>query len=836
MIRQSFAADWFVATITDGVDGAAVGPISVPHDAMLFETRDGTLSYGHNTGYYPGGDYRYTKTFEAPAQWGTGRVVLEFEGVYRRSEVRLNGALIGGRPYGYSLFHVDLTPHLRFGERNVLEVIARNSEQPNSRWYTGSGIFRPVTLLVGGAVHVEPLGLRITTTRVDGQTAEIEIATEITNSTDSPRNVTVTAMVRDASGRERGVAYGAVQLLPGVTAVSRLPLSIPDAALWSSESPSLHVAEVTVNADGEVIDVDRATFGIRTITADSVHGLRINGETVTMRGAAIHHDNGVIGAHTLDAAEDRRVRILKESGYNAIRSAHNPLAPATLRACDKYGVLVMDELSDTWWRAKGAHDYSHDFLEWWERDLTALVRKDYNHPSVVLYSLGNELAETASRQGVELSARMVALVRELDSTRLTTNAINGFVALFAPTNDPTGAEPTASKREKSPASERDHGAAILVANLLIGTIEKVMHGVARLAAVDRKTRDIHATVDVAGYNYMHRRYEMDAIAYPDRVIVGSETQATQTSEIWRIIEKLPNVIGDFVWTGWDYIGEVGIGAPRYDDKRRLMVPFPARLAGLPIIDITGHRQTQSYVNEIIWRRRTDPVLAVRPLNHSHQKRVPGGWRGSDSIRSWSWEGFEGRPAIVEVYADAARVELQLDDVTIGSRTLRDDDDLLSQFRVPYRAGTLTAIAFDRSGAEIGRDTLISARTTLRITARSEVSSLRADSADLAYIPIELTDESGIVRPLADRTISVTVSGAGTLLGLGSADPMSPEGFVNPTCMTYYGRALAVVRAGTQPGSIDVRIEAQGCSSVALSVPVGVVGVGASTTDFLETNS
>lgn len=810
MLRTHFNDDWYVEKI--GSDRAPVGPLSVPHDAMMYEHRDPTLAFGHNTGYFPGGEYRYTKRFHAPDDWQDKAVILEFEGVYHRSEVYLNGERVGGRPSGYALFHVALGDELKLGQKNELEVIARNADQPNSRWYTGSGIYRPVHLLVGDRVRVTPTGLRVSTLTLNQSQALIEVATEIVNSGATARLVTVGVTVSVADGGDVASAAEEVTIEPQETIIVRQRLSVADPQPWSPDSPVLHHARVLIHEDGLVVDSEQADFGIRVISADAKHGLRINGAVVKLRGAGIHHDNGVIGAHTLDAAEDRRVRILKESGYNAIRSAHNPLSVATLRACDKYGVLVMDELSDAWWINKMTFDYGTDFVEWWQRDLESMIAKDVNHPSVVLYSLGNELSETASVEGIEQSREMVSLVRALDPTRLTTNAINGFVNMFAPTR-------SSRVRARASAEAKEAGSAILIANLLIGTIEKVMHSVARLRAVDKKTRGIHATVDVAGYNYMHRRYEMDGRTYPDRVIVGTETQATSTAEIWREIERLPHVIGDFVWTGWDYIGEVGLAAARYDDKRRLFVPYPALLAGTPIIDITGFRQTQSYVNEIIWHLRRGPHLAVRPLNRVGHKRVAGGWRGSDSIRSWSWTGFEGVPATVEVYADAARVELLVDGTLIDSRSLRAEDNFLTVFTVPYRAGRLSARAYADDGSLIGEDALVTAGDDVHLRVTPEVAALKADGADLAYITIELTDNKGIVLPLADREVAITVTGAAQLLGFGSANPLSPGGFSDTRTTTYFGRALAVVRAGFEAGDVSIVVEADGCEPITMSLQV-----------------
>ena len=340
----------------------------------------------------------------------------------------------------------------------------------------------------------------------------------------------------------------------------------------------------------------------------------------------------------------------------------------------------------------------------------------------------------------------------------------------------------------------------------------------RLPAVDKRTRDAFADLDIAGYNYMSGRYTVDGHRHPRRVIVGSETSPTDTVAIWQEIEHLPQVIGDFTWTGWDYIGEAGYGVVRYDERRQLYAPYPGLLAGVGVIDITGHRQTQSYLNEIAWHRHRGPCIAVQPVIHAGEKRTARAGR-TDSIRSWSWEGCEGRIATVEVYADADNVDLLLDGVTVGSEAAGPRNGYLAQFSVPYRAGRLTAVAYDASGREIGTDTLASAGTELCLTVRPETLELRADGNDLAYIPIELTDDAGIVRPLADRPVTVHLTGPGTLLGFGSAAPITSEGFSSNRHSTHWGRALAVVRAGRETGSVEVTVTAEGCEPTTVVITV-----------------
>lgn len=814
MIPRRFDEGWFVSS--EGSDADPVGPVTVPYDAMLSERRDPETANSHHTGFFPGGVYRYSKTFRVPDTWRGSSVSLEFEGVYMRSEVFVNGHLAGGRPSGYATFHVPLDEFLEFGVDNLVEVVAHNDQMPNSRWYTGSGIYRPVHLLVGGAVRVTPNGVRLSTRSIDtGRRALIDVTTEVVNESGVTRELTVTTQLADPGGAivaraEERVTVGAER----ATTVPQL-VTVSNAARWSPDTPQLHVATVTIADGDEILDEASAEFGIRTLEVDSVRGLRINGDPVKLRGACIHHDNGVIGAHTLDAAEDRRIRILKESGYNAIRSAHNPASRATLRACDRHGVLVIDELTDAWRRPKVAFDISREFDEWWERDLESMIDKDINHPSVVMYSIGNEISETATERGVELNRMLAERTRQLDPTRFTTNCINGFLNLIAPKDDEKLAKKNAAKRAEGEAPNKN---LIVILNYLIGILEKTLKHIVRLPAVDKRTRDAYAAVDVAGYNYMQGRYRLDARRHPHRVIVGSETNPNDTVAIWREIEDLPNVIGDFAWTGWDYIGEAGYAAIHYEQRRQLYSPWPGLLCGTPVIDITGQRQTQSYLNEILWGLHPGPYLAVQPVNHSGEKKSVRSGR-TDSIRSWAWEGCEGRDATVEVYAAADRVDLLVDGVKVGSEPAGPDHGFRATFTVPFRPGELVAVAYSADGGEIGRDCLKSAGAGLRLRVAPECDELRADGADLAYIPIEITDDDGIVRPLADREVTAEVSGAGTLLGFGSAEPITEEGFSTNCHTTYFGRALAVVRAGHDAGDVTITVTADDCEPVAIVLPV-----------------
>lgn len=815
MLRTSFNDDWTVRS-EHNPDTPVVGPLTLPYDAMLHEPRTADTPAGMGTGFYPGGRYRYTKTFRAPEEWRGRSVTVEFEGVYHRSEVFLNGELIGERRSGYAVFHVPLDAQLRYDDENTLEVVADTTDQPNSRWYSGSGIYRPVHLLVGGAVHVPPFGARFSTAGVaENGTATLDAAFDVANTDTVERTVQVASSILGTDGAPVAESTDTVTLAPGAHTPVHLQIALKNADLWSPDSPHLYEARVRITDGSEVLDETVTQVGVRVITVDSTNGFRINGTTYDLRGACIHHDNGVIGAVELDAVADRRVRILKEAGYNAIRSAHNPTSPAILRACDRHGLLVMDELTDAWYFPKLSYDYGIDFEAEWENDLEAMIARGFNHPSVVMWSIGNEIAETSQPKGIALGHRIADRARELDPTRPVTNGINLLLNTIAP-DDAKKAASVEKARESGDNASKNM---ITVLNFAMSALEKVMPLIVAGKRTDTRTKDAFAPLDIAGYNYGAGRYRKDHNGHPDRVIVGSETTPPELFKNWALVEELPWVIGDFQWTGWDYIGEAGISVIRYGEPRRLFLPYPALLAGTPVIDITGHLQTQAYLNQVIWGLCVGPVIAVQPVNHAGQKQSKTGWRSTNSIASWSWEGLKGKKAVVEVYANAHRIDLRLNGRSVGSRIMTAKDQYRATFEVPYEPGELTAITYDRSGAEVARDTLCSAGKALHIQLSPESDSVASGGEDLLFVPITLTDEDGVVRPLADREVTVSVEGEGQLIGSGSGNPLTADEFRRGAFTTFHGRGLAVVRPTAGEGSITVTFSAAGCAPSSVTVPV-----------------
>src|SRR3954453_12348872 len=434
MIRVSFNAGWIVrpkvSSFSDIMAGRNAGTaVTLPHDAMITFGRSPTGGEGPSTAFFPGGVVEYSKTLDVPVEWRRRRVWIEFQGVYRDAMVFVNGAYAAQRPNGYVPFRVPLDAFLQYGETNTIRVEARAHQ--DSRWYSGLGIHRDCVLVVTGLAHVAPDGVRITTPDVDDERAVVQIDTTVQNEDASTCSLTLRTQLRDPHGALIGSDQVPVTVRPGMSTVVRQRLCVEDPALWDADSPSLYQARSAL-LDGDTETHSETTpFGIRTLQLDPKRGLRINGKSVKLRGACIHHDNGPLGAAAIGRAEERRIEILKAAGFNAVRGSHNLASPAMLDACDRLGMLVLDEAFDMWFEGMKPFDYSLEFPEWWERDIEAMVAKDFNHPSVIIYSIGNEIPETGSGLGAWWGRELAEKVRSLDPTRFVTNAISSFWSVSA---------------------------------------------------------------------------------------------------------------------------------------------------------------------------------------------------------------------------------------------------------------------------------------------------------------------------------------------------------------------------------------------------------------------
>ncbi|ROS48915.1 beta-galactosidase [Frigoribacterium sp. PhB24] len=793
-----------------GGAGGAWTDVTLPHDAQIATTREPDLANGAAPGYFAGGAWEYRRQLEVPEEAAGQLWALEFDGVHRDAMVYVNGALAGQHAFGYSRFVVRIDPWLRHGEVNTIAVHCRTHQ--DSRWYTGAGIYRDVRLIVKDAVHLAVDGVTVTTPDVDADRALVEIAAVVENSSTTTRTVRLSSSLDEAGLAEVASDSSPVTLLPGERATVRHRLLVSDPALWSVEQPSLYTARLALTDGDRRLDDEVVPVGIRTLQVDARRGLRINGEPLVLRGACIHHDNGPLGAASIARAEERRIELLKAAGFNAVRSAHNPISTALLEACDRLGMLVMDETFDMWTSSKSDFDYASDFTQWWERDVEALVAKDRNHPSVVMYSIGNEIPETGAISGGVWSRRLAEKVRSLDPTRFVTNGINGFVSVL----DMVTAG-MAQQREAMASAEPQAGGGV---NAMMTQVGDMMNQISASPQVSERTEESFSVLDIAGMNYGDGRYELDAQRFPNRVIVGSETFPSRIARNWELVEQHEHVIGDFTWVGWDYLGEAGLGGVSYPDgatAHAAAKAYPWLAASSGDLDITGHRRPVSYYRETVFGLRSEPYVAVqRPERHGQPVQgTPWSW--SDALPSWSWEGHEGAPVTIEVYSDADEVELVLDGKSLGRSSVGDELAFRATFETTYSPGQLVAVA-RRGGVETGRTTLRSAAHELRLQVTADRSQLEQGTTDLAFIDVSLTDESGVLRPLADREISVVVEGAAVLQALGSGDPAPHELFSGSTRGTYDGRALAIVRP-TGVGPVSVAVSADGCEPVGLTLTV-----------------
>lgn len=783
---------WTCRHLGDTVPGK---PVTLPHDAMLAEPRTALSAGGTNTGWYEGYDYEYRRTLTVPENELADTHILEFEGVYHNAEVWLNGQKAAFRPYGYTNFYVDCAPYLHAGE-NELRVIARNADQPNSRWYSGAGIYRPVQLWTAKGAYITLNGVKIRTRSLDPAVVEVRVKTT------APGTVRLT--VDDLPAMQQESDGEAV-----------FTLTLDNARLWTPETPKLYTCCVSF-AD----DVVTETFGVRKVEWGT-DGFLLNGKRYIIQGACIHHDNGLLGAVCDPDAVARKVRLLKENGYNAIRSAHNPCSKALLAECDRQGMLVMDEYIDHWYIHKTEHDYVDYFNEWWRQDLTDMVEKDYNHPCVVLYSTGNEVSETAQKRGIALTKEMTDFLHGLDDSRPVTCGVNIFFNFLSSIGFGVYSDEKAKKEAEraEKAKQRGEKAAKKKAvgsqffNNLAGLLgDEFMKRGATLHGCDIKTRDAFANMDIAGYNYGIYRYKHDLKKYPQRLILGSETFCNDAYKFRELAKQEPRLVGDFVWAGMDYLGEVMVGSWEYADYAETFDGGPGWVsAGSGRIDLTGKPLGEALYTRVALEADNGPYIAVCPVNHTGDRHSPSAWKMTNAMPSWSWTGCEERKANVEVYARAARVELVLNGHTVGSKTLKND--CLAKFSIPYESGTLEAVSYDAADHEIGRCKLQSAGGTTRLTLDAEEPTVKP--GHLCYVRLRYTDENGITKPLARGSIQVQVRG-GTLVGLGSACPFNKHSYLDSETDTYYGEALAIVRMGD--GDAMTIAASDGEYSAELTVP------------------
>lgn len=721
---------------------------------------------GTAVGFSVGGEGWYRKRFRLDKH-ANGRVEILFEGIYMSSDVWLNGHHLGTHYDGYTAFAYDLTPHLAASGDNVLAVRVRNLGE-NSRWYSGSGIYRHVRLdVLPEQARIARWGVTVVTRRITDASADIEIGTRLE---DVAAGLTLVARVKDDLGRivKEDATKASEEVKQAITLTS--------ARLWSPQTPSLYTLETELLRGKRVLDRCSTQFGIRVVTFDANQGMAINGISTKLRGGCIHHDNGLLGAAAFDAAEERKVRLLKARGYNAVRPSHNPFSIAFLSACDRHGLLVIAETFDVWSEPKLPQDYSVHFAEHWRHDLTTMVLSARNHPSIILWSIGNEIPGRNSPHGVETQWRLANEVHRLDPTRPVTAAINGFVGRPAIPSEKT----------------------------------------ARYGFAGMPDQTSVVFLDVVGYNYKFADYEADHRRFPRRILFGSESFPKDMAAIWEFADRTPWLIGDFVWTAMDYLGEAGIGGSVVVQARdvanplALMSAWPWVNAFCGDIDLIGQQKAQSLARDVAWGLSSLEIAVQRPVAEG-EAEVLRIWGWSDEQCRWTWPGAEGKSLAIRVYTAGDRVELRLNGRTLDSKPVTPANLKRIEFTAPYEPGVIEAVAF-RDGKEIARKQLATVGAPVAIRLVPEHAKSGAGRGDLSYIAIEIVDSEGRIVPDATKRIQLAIAGPAELIAFGSANPCAAGSFQAPKAHTWNGRALAIVRGMGRAGRVKVEARAEGLLS------------------------
>lgn len=792
--------------------------VRLPHDAMVHEERTPDTGNGAQTGFWPGGMYTYCKTFEVPKEWEDKTVIVEFEGVYSSAMVYVNDNLAETQLYGYSNFYVVLDKYLEYGHPNQIKVVADNAAEKNSRWYSGSGIYRDVNLLVGSGIHIVADGVRVATPTVAEEASVAEISINLRNLERSREKIRVETVISYEGNKVVSDSSYVTMFSQGQEQI-RQRVCIKDAHLWDTEHPSLYQCEVKVYRTGEILlDEARVNFGIRKLELDAEYGLRLNGRQIKLRGTCIHHDNGIIGATTLEKAEERRCRQLKEAGFNSIRSAHHPMSKAMLDACDRNGMLVMDELTDIWTNHKNPNDHALHFLEHVETEITRMVEKDYNHPSVIMYSVGNEIPDLGNARGAHLNRYICNLCYELDPSRYTTNAINGWLALGSKMgliiNELMEKSEASGQQAEREGEEGASGLNSMMA-LMVGDAADAL---ACHPIMTETIEEASQSMDIIGLNYLTGRHELEKNLHPNKTVLGTETFPADIVRLWDIVERNNHVLGDFTWTGYDYLGEAGCGIFYYDGTQNFNGVYPDRTAYIGDINLIGYRRPISYLREIVFGLRNAPYIAVERVDKYNMPHSKSAWMLKDNIASWTWHGYEGKPANVDVYSEADEVELFLNKTSLGRKPAGKAHQFMASYEITYEPGNLLAISY-KNGVETGREELWTAEPQVELEVSCEENVLKADGADLAFITVKLVDKKGIENLWEEKKITVDVEGAGSLQGFGNADPRAIGSYDDTVWKTYDGYVMAVVRAGTKPGQVKVRFSAEGCKEQEIQISV-----------------
>lgn len=777
--------------------------INLPHDGMIGTKVSPDAPGKYDTGYFSGDLTNYTKYVLIPKEWEGECVGLSIDGAMMNATIEVNGCKVGSQHYGYAPFYLDLSEFVTFGEENRISVNINTSTWQNSRWYTGSGLYRGVKLCHGPKVHIANNGIYIFTKEVYEGTAFLEALVDVENISDRNAMAEVSlSLYEDGCGEAVKTVTRVIRVNKFSSETARMAFALDNAKLWNVDCPNLYEAKATVKYLGEyrthLVETENPTedeatalFGVRTITADAVRGLQVNGKTVKLKGGCLHHDNGLLGAVSLYETEARKVRKLKEVGFNAIRTAHNPPSSALIEACDRMGMFVFDEAFDAWGMAKRAGDYAGFFDKHWEEDLTSFIRRDRIHPSVIMWSTGNEIPERGGlNDGYTKAARLAEKVRELDGSRPISN---GICSLWSGLDDKLSKD----KNQAQNAAEDP-----------------------KSCMWETVTEPFTNGLDIVGYNYYEDGYEKDHEMFPDRVILGSENFPREIGFRWPLVEKLPYVIGDFTWTAWDYLGEAGIGKTLYlepDDpfasEGPWMImppstsPYPWRTANDADFDITGLMLPQGQYRSVVWGNNNTYVYSKHPDTFGKAERSSM-W-GFPYVRPvWNYEGCENRPVELVVYSRAEEAEVIVNGTSLGRKKISHERPwpFTASFETVYAPGEVVAISYD-NGVEVSRNVIKTTKAPASICLVPEKKEMKADGHDLIYVNIEVRDAEGMVVPNAEINMTAAITGEAELAGFGSGNPITEDNYTDNVTTSYRGRAQAILRSKYSEGEVTLKVEA-----------------------------
>ena len=783
-------------------------PVNLPHDAMISTPVSEDAPASVDTGYFKGGEASYTKYVNIPKEWSSDCVGLYFDGAMTKTDVDVNGSKVASAFYGYAPFCVDLTDYVAFGNDNRITVNTLTPIRPGSRWYPGNGLFRSVRLYHGPKVHIDNDGVFVYTREISDGYAFLDASVDVVNASLENRLVKVSlSFCKEGFETPDATVTRVIQVNPRAKETAHMTVNLKNPMLWSADTPNLYTVKATVTdlgqfrthlveEENQTVDEFETLFGVRTITADSIHGLRINCATVKLKGGCVHHDNGLLGAISLYECEARKIKKLKELGFNAIRTTHNPMSEALIEACDRLGMYVFDEAFDCWDIPKRTGDYASWFDAYSEKDLTAFVRRDRKHPSVIIWSTGNEIPNRGGlSNGYTTATKLAMTVKALDPSRPVSNGICSFWS---------GLDDQMAKGVNSAQNATDEKSL----NIWEDGTEPFTNG-----------------LDIVGYNYMEDLYEKDHELYPERVMLGSENFPREIGFRWPLVERLPYVIGDFTWTAWDYLGEAGIGkavyfepgdpsAPKYpwDIMPDKTSPYPWRTANDSDYDICGRMRPQGAYRSVVFGSEQAHLYTYHPSRFG-KAELTSLWGFPDLLKSWNYAGFEGKPVEVVVFTNAEEAELLLNGDVLEKKAVSQERPFPNsvRFETVYKPGKLEVVCY-KEGCEVSRDSLetTGAPAILRLTA--EKTELSADGHDCVFVGIDVCDAAGQVVPDASISLTASLDGPCDLSGFGTGNPMTEEIYTDLSTVTFHGHATAVIRSGYDKGSCTLRITSSECGT------------------------